>query len=118
MTEGQDIFEKYRRENFEGEYLYIGPDEWQEIKDTFPKDVVKEKLAEIAMTYPPPFVNITEEDAISEYRRLKTVRYNEMIKTDEAWFPRKAEAPKYSLEYNGEPILIKRYNGLFNAILK
>ena len=111
MTEGQDIFEKYRRENFEGEYLYIGPDEWQEIKDSYPKDVVKEKLAEIAMTYPPPFVNITEEDAISEYRRLKTVRYNEMIKTDESWFPRKAEAPKYSLEYDGSPVLIKRYNG-------
>jgi len=57
MTEGEDIFEKYKRGNFNGDYLFISADEWQEIKDTYPKDVVKEKLAEIAMTYPPPFVH-------------------------------------------------------------
>jgi len=111
MTNGEDIFEKYKKDNSNLEYLHIPKNEWEEIKEMYPKDEVKAKLAEVAMSWPPPFVNITEQDAINEYRRLKTVRYNEMIKTDEEWFPRKAEAPKYSLEYNGSPVLIKRYNG-------
>ena len=106
-----DITEYFKKFIGMTPYLQINKEEWQEIKDTYQKQEVREKLAEVAMIYPPPFVITTEHDAKNEYRRLKTVRYNEMIKTDEAWFPRKSEAPKYSLEYNGTPVLIKRYNG-------
>ena len=40
MTNGEDIFEKYKRDSFEGDYLFISADEWQEIK---------EKLVQVAV---------------------------------------------------------------------
>jgi len=107
MTNGEDLFAQY--ENLD-EFPVIDSETWNLIKETYPKDEVKERLAEIFMKYPAPLVEITEKDAIDEYRRLKTVRFNEMMYSD-SWFPRKAESPKYSLDYNGEPILIKRCNG-------
>lgn len=106
--ESLDYFDKFYGMS---PYLEINKEEWEYIKKTFPQEFVKEKLADIAMSYPPPFVDITEQDAINEYRRLKKVRYHEMIKTDEEWFARKSEAPNYYLKYDGVPALIKRYNG-------
>ena len=103
----REYFEQFRNMT---PYLEIDEAKWSYIKETYPKDEVKNILAEIAMEYPLPLVDITEEDAITEYRRLKTVRWNEMLSNDE-WFPRKAEAPKYELTYRESPLLFKRYNG-------
>ena len=48
-------------------YLEIKPSEWAHIKDTFDKEDVKESLAKVAMTYPMPTMEMTEE----EYRKPK-----------------------------------------------
>ena len=41
-------------------YLYIDEKEWDYIKETFEKQDVRESLAKVAMTYPPPYMDITE----------------------------------------------------------
>ena len=39
-------------------YFHIDSEEWEHIKTTFDKDDVKESMAKVAMTYPPPFQDI------------------------------------------------------------
>ena len=41
-------------------YLHIDEKEWIYIKETFNKDDVKESLAKVAMTYPQPTMEISE----------------------------------------------------------
>lgn len=55
MTNGEDIFSKYERDNYEGEYPTISPEDWETIKEIYPKDEVKEKLADLFMKYPLPY---------------------------------------------------------------
>ena len=109
MINGEDIFEKYKRGNFDGDYLFISPDEWQEIKDTYPVDVVKERLAEVCMTWPIPYADISEEDAYDDYMKLKGIRWNEYLKEGE-WFPRKAAETRYPLTYEGKQLYFSRLN--------
>ena len=47
MTNIDGIFKKYRKGIYEGEYPTIFEDEWEYIKENYPKDEVKEILAEI-----------------------------------------------------------------------
>lgn len=68
-------------------YLEIGADEWEYIKKTFSVDDVKESMATVAMTYPIPYNELTEEDAYSSYMDLKSIRWNELL-TDGEWFYR------------------------------
>lgn len=92
-------------------YFSISEEEWSHIKATYPKNEVKLELAKVCMTYPLPLVDITEQDAINEYRRLKTVRWNELL-IEEEWFPRKAVlSDKFPITYNNSQWLFKRYNG-------
>ena len=80
MTNGEDIFEKY--ENLE-EYPLITKEDWELIKETYPKDEVKERLAEIFMKHPLPYATdkYTIEDARNDYMKLKGIRWNIRDKT-------------------------------------
>ena len=106
MTNGEDIFEKYKGMK---PYLYISPEEWTEIKETYPKDVVKERLAEVCMTYPLPYADISEQDCISEYGKLKGIKWPDYFKEGE-WFPRKAVESRYPLTYEGTQKYFSRLN--------
>ena len=64
MTEGQDILAKYEKGTYEGEFPTISAEDWELLKESFPKDDVKEMLAELFMQYPIPYADITEEDAL------------------------------------------------------
>ncbi len=68
-------------------YLEIGAEEWKHIKNTFSVEDVKESMATVAMTYPIPYNEITEEDAYHGYMDLKSVRWNELL-SDGEWFYR------------------------------
>jgi len=105
----ESIFKKYRRGTYLGEYPTIFEDEWQYIKETFPKDEVKEILAEIFMEYPIPYAEITEKDAYKDYMKLKGFRWNEILKEGE-WFPRKAAESRYPLTYDGKQLFFSRVN--------
>ena len=114
MTSGEDLFAKYEKGTYEGEYPTILPEDWELIKETYPKDEVKEKLAEIFMRYPIPYADITEEDAYSDYLKLKGFRWNEYLKEGE-WFPRKAAQTRYPLTYEGKQVYFSRVNTGNNA---
>ena len=59
-------------------YLFIGNEEWEYIKKTFNREDVKESLARVAATYEIPYAEITEQEARSEYLKLKGFRWNEV----------------------------------------
>jgi hypothetical protein len=90
-------------------YLEINEEEWNYIKETFPKDYVKDKLAQIAMTYPIPYAEIDIDDARSEFMKLKGIRWNEIL-TEGEWFPRKAAESRYPLTYDGKQLYFSRLN--------
>jgi len=104
-----NIFEKYRKGIYSGEYPTISEEEWALIRETYPKDEVKEKLAEIFMEYPIPYVNITENSALKDYMKLKGFRWNEILKEGD-WFPRKAAESRYPLTYDGKQLYFSRNN--------
>ena len=90
-------------------YLFIDEEEWEYIKKTFDKQDVRESLARVAMTYPPPYVDITEKDAYNELQKLKGMRHTDILVEGE-WFPRQGPEYKYSLNFDGKPIYFKRNN--------
>tara|TARA_Y100000296_G_scaffold23893_1_gene28264 strand:+ start:4689 stop:5909 length:1221 start_codon:yes stop_codon:yes gene_type:complete len=90
-------------------YLNINEDEWAYIKETFDKDDVKESLAKIAMTYPIPYMDISLQDALRDFAKLKGVWWNDLLVQDK-WYARTESDFKYSLEYLGEPIYFRRLN--------
>ena len=90
-------------------YLYINQHEWNYIKETFDKDDVKESLAKVAMTYPLPYAEISENDAHTELRKLKGMRHNEVL-TEGEWFAREGTEYKYDLTWNGTQQYFRRVN--------
>jgi hypothetical protein len=108
MHEGEDIFEKYKGMI---PYLDIPEEEFAELKEMFPKDELKERLAEVAMTYPLPYGtdDYTESDCLYDYQKLKGIRWFDFFKEGE-WFPRKAAPSKYPLEYDGKQMYFSRLN--------
>ena len=90
-------------------YLNINQHEWNYIKETFDKDDVKESLAKVAMTYPMPYAEITENDAHTELRKLKGMRHNEVL-TEGEWFAREGTEYKYDLTWQGKQQYFRRVN--------
>jgi hypothetical protein len=93
-------------------YLEINEEQWETIKDMYSKDEVKEKLADLCMTYPLPYQTekYTEDDCRKDYFKLKGIRWNELLIEGKKWFPRKGRESKYPLTYEGKHLLFKRYN--------
>ena len=100
MNNGEDILVKYEKGTYDGEYPTISPEDWETLKESYPKDQVKEMLADLFMKYPLPYATdkYTIEDARDDYMKLKGIRYNELLKEEE-WFPRKSRESKYPLTY-------------------
>ena len=74
MHSGEDYIQKFYGMK---PYLEINEEEWQTLKDMYPKDELKEKLADLCMTYPLPYQTekYSEEDCrleISKDNFLKT----------------------------------------------
>lgn len=109
MTNAEDILVKYEKGTYKGDYPTISSEDWELLKESFPKDVVKEMLAELFMQWPIPYADITEEDAYDDYLKLKGIRWNEYLKEGE-WFPRKAVESRYPLTYQGKQLYFSRLN--------
>ena len=101
-----EYFDKFRDMN---PYLHINQSEWEYIKETFDKDDVKESLAKVAMTYPLPYAEISENDAYVELRKLKGMRHNEVL-TEGEWFAHEGTEYKYDLKWNGTQQYFRRVN--------
>lgn len=101
-----DYFDKFKDMK---PYLYIGPDEWTHIKQTYDKKDVCESLAIIAMDYPLPYIEISEADALKEYQALKGTSFRDLFRQGE-WVPRKASESRYPLTFRGEQQFVRRIN--------
>ena len=101
-----EYFDKFK--NMEP-YLFIGEEEWEYIKRTFDKDDVKESLAKVAMDYPIPYADISEEDSLKALRKLKGMRHNEILIEGE-WFAREGTEYKYDLTWEGKQQYFRRNN--------
>ena len=90
-------------------YLFIDEREWDYIKQTFEKQDVRESLAKVAMTYPPPYMNISENGAYKELQKLKGMRHNDLL-VDGEWFAREGTKYRYDLTFEGKQQYFKRIN--------
>ena len=80
-------------------YLYIDEKDWSYIKDTFEKDDVKHSLAKVAMTYQPPYQEISIDKVRKSFSKLKGVRWRDLI-LDGEWFARSKDGYGVPLDYN------------------
>ena len=90
-------------------YLSIDEKEWEYIKNTFDKQDVRESLAKVAMTYPPPYMDITENDAYRQLQKLKGMRHNDLL-VDGEWFAREGTKYRYDLTFEGKQQYFRRIN--------
>ena len=90
-------------------YLEIKPSEWAHIKDTFDKEDVKESLAKVAMTYPMPTMEMTEEDCRKDFNKLKGTWVHDILREGK-WFARSEEGYEWPLLYNGSQWYFARNN--------
>ena len=90
-------------------YLYIDEKEWTFIKDTFEKDDVKESLAKVAMTYPPPYQEISQNECRKDFGKLKGTWVHDLLQEGE-WFARAENGYEWPLTYKGSQRYIKRNN--------
>jgi len=104
-----DIREYFNQFRGMSPYFFINEDQWTHIKETYPKDDVKEILAEILMEYEIPYADITEQDAYKDFMKLKGIRWNEIL-TEGEWFPRKAVPTRYPYTYDNKQLYFSRLN--------
>ena len=90
-------------------YFHIDEQEWEHIKTTFDKDDVKESMAKVAMTYPPPFQDIEEGKCITSFNKLKGTWVYDLLKEGE-WFGRTETEYKWPLTFGDSHWYIKRIN--------
>ena len=90
-------------------YFHIDSEEWEHIKTTFDKDDVKESMAKVAMTYPPPFQDIEEDKCITSFNKLKGTWVYDLLKEGE-WFGRTETEYKWPLTFKDSRWYIKRIN--------
>ena len=90
-------------------YLFIDEVEWEYIKNTFDKQDVRESLEKVAMSYPPPYMDISEKDALKQLQKLKGMRHNEILVEGE-WFAREGTEYRYDLTFEGRQQYFKRNN--------
>ena len=101
-----EYFDKFKGQE---PYLHIDETEWSHIKETFDKDDVKESLATVAMTYPPPYMEISKRDCRRDYRKLKSTWHHDFLAEGE-WFARSEEGYRWPLSWQGSQWYIKRNN--------
>jgi hypothetical protein len=68
-------------------YFYIGEKDWESVKETYEVDDIKETLAELLMKYELPYLEITEKEALSDYRTLKGAKWADLF-IDKKWYAR------------------------------
>jgi hypothetical protein len=101
-----EYFNKFKNQE---PYLSIDEKEWTHIKDTFDKEDVKESLAIIAMDYPMPTMEMTENDCRKEFNKLKGTWYHDILKEGE-WFARSEDGYETPLIYEGKQLYFSRNN--------
>lgn len=97
---------RFQKEN---EWFSIPEKEWSYIKEKYEKEDIKDELASILITYPPPYPEITDDDILDEYRKLKGVWWNDIL-VEGQWFPRGEVESTYHNKFDGSYYYFKRSN--------
>ena len=84
-------------------YFEINEEEWTYIKETYSKNVIKQKLVDILMKYEPPYMDISEKDCLKDYQKLKGIKWNDLY-TKKKWYARS------EYDWKRSDNLIKRNN--------
>ena len=95
-------------------YIRIEKDEWKYIVNTFEKEEIIQQLSEVLVTYPPPIQQISEEETLDAYRKLKGTWWPDILVEGE-WLPRNERQSTYPLTYDGSHYYFKRTNVGNNA---
>ena len=95
-------------------YIRIEKDEWQTILQTYTKEEIVDELSEVLHTYPPPIPNITEEQTLDAYKKLKGTWWPDIL-VEGKWFPRNERVSTYPLTYDGSEYYFRRTNVGNNA---
>ena len=90
-----DYFDKFLNQE---PYLHIDEKEWTFVKGYFEKEDVRESLAKVAMTYPMPTMEMTEEDCRRDFNKLKGTWVYDILKEGE-WFARSEAGYEWPLTY-------------------
>ena len=93
-----DYFDKFLNQE---PYLHIDEKEWTFVKGYFEKEDVRESLAKVAMTYPMPTMEISEEDCRRDFNKLKGTWVYDILKEGE-WFARSEAGYEWPLTYEGK----------------
>ena len=84
-------------------YFYIGEDDWANVKEKFEREDVQETLAEILMKYDLPYMEISEKEALAEYKALKGIKWADLF-VEKKWYARS------EYEWDLSTTLLKRLN--------
>ena len=99
-----DYFDKFKGMS---PYLAIDETEWKYIQETFQKEDVLESMATVLMTYDLPYADISIDDAISEFQKLKGIKWKELLKEGK-WKARHSYNAEF--EWNEKPLYFSRNN--------
>ena len=78
-------------------YLTINREQWLDIMSKYDKEHIVDELAKCLHTYPCPIQNISDEQTLASFNKLKGVRYNDVL-IDGKWFPRNDRKSNYKLD--------------------
>ena len=102
-----DIKEYFKKFYGMTPYLSIEEDEWIWIKKTWEKEEVVEAISDVLHTYPYPLPDISDEDVLDDYRKLKGTWWHDIL-IDGEWFPRNSRSSKYELTFDGKPMYFRK----------
>jgi tRNA1(Val) A37 N6-methylase TrmN6 len=102
----KDYFKKFHGMS---PYLTIQKEEWDWIKKTWEKEEIVETLADVLFTYPYPFPEMTSDEVLDDYKKLKGTWWPDIL-VEGQWFPRNDNNSKYDLTFGNKPMFFKRIN--------
>jgi 16S rRNA G966 N2-methylase RsmD len=88
-------------------YLTIEKEEWDWIKKTWEKEEIVEEISEVLFTYPYPFPELTADEVLEDFRKLKGTWWPDILVEGE-WFPRNENNSAYDLTFGGKPMFFKK----------
>ena len=116
QTQMQDIKEHFQQFRGMTPYLKINEQQWEYIKNTYPKEDIIETLSEVCHTYPLPIPVYTDDEILDDYKKLKGIWWADILVEGE-WYPRNGQESRYPITFDGKYLYFKKPNRLFIIII-
>lgn len=103
----QDIKEHFQQFRGMTPYLKINEQQWEYIKNTYPKEDIIETLSEVCHTYPLPIPVYTDDEILDDYKKLKGIWWADILVEGE-WYPRNGQESRYPITFDGKYLYFKK----------